>query len=208
MHDIAALQVGNVKGKCRYPGQRFWELCSEWLFFLGCFIWLNYPLHITILGVLSSGKVNVSKNLASFSMALEFVQLQAHFSFRNGQELPARFPFCNWRELQQPFFISQWAWVTMAIFLFLQWVGVTRTIFIKSFEIFSLHGHTTLHYDCSIIADLLKRRMTGMSYPLRFILIIILACTAIQGSAMSQIHAWRTLCWPLGGGRTSVVVAA
>jgi hypothetical protein len=36
--------------------------------------------------------------------------------------------------------------------------------FINSFEMFSLHGHTTLHYDCCIIADFLKYRMNGIYY--------------------------------------------
>ncbi len=61
----------------------------------------------TVLFTESSGKINVSTVPASLSMALEFVQLPARFSFHNGQELLAHFSF------------SQWAGGTnMAIFLF------------------------------------------------------------------------------------------
>jgi hypothetical protein len=47
----------------------------------------------------------------------------------------------------------------------------------------SLHGHTTLNDDCSIIADLVKDRMTGTSYLWRLLLNIMMtipACTPIQ----------------------------
>jgi hypothetical protein len=64
--------------------------------------------------------------------------------------------------------------------------------FIYSFELVSLLGYTTLYYDSSIIADLLKRRMTGISFLWRLLLNIMMtipACAPIQGSTMSQIHA-------------------
>jgi hypothetical protein len=81
-------------------------------------------------------------------------------------------------------------------------ISVAKKLYHLMFEMFYLHDHTALHYDCSIIAaDLLKHRMTGMPFLWRLILntmIAILACTlaAIQGSEMSQTHAWRTLRWP------------
>jgi hypothetical protein len=77
------------------------------------------------------------------------------------------------------------------------WINQSRKTspggkFINSFELSSLHGYTTLHYDCSIIADLLKCRMTGISFPWRLLLNIMMTIPAgapIQGSTMSQIHA-------------------
>ncbi len=69
----------------------------------------------------------------------------------------------------------------------------SKFINLNSFELFSLLGCTTLHYDCSIIADLLKHRMSGISYLwlllLNIMIMAIPACTPIQGSTMSQIHA-------------------
>jgi hypothetical protein len=77
------------------------------------------------------------------------------------------------------------------------WINQSRKTspggkFINSFELVSLLGYTTLHYDSSIIADLLKRRMTGISFLWRLLLNIMMtipACARIQGSTMSQIHA-------------------
>ena len=57
---------------------------------------------------------------AFLTLALYFVPLPALFPFRDGRELP--WPFC----------FSQWAWVTMAIFLFA--MGV------------SYHGHFSFHF--------------------------------------------------------------
>ncbi len=85
------------------------------------------------------------------------------------------------------------------------WINQSRKTsrggkFINSFELCSLHGYTTLHYYSSIIADLLERRMTGISFLWRLLLNImktIPACAPIQGSTISQIHAYHILRCPL-----------
>jgi hypothetical protein len=77
------------------------------------------------------------------------------------------------------------------------WINQSRKTsqggkFINSFGLVSLLGYTTLRYDSSIIADLLKHRMTGISFLWRLLLNIMMtipACAPIQGSIMSQIHA-------------------
>jgi hypothetical protein len=85
------------------------------------------------------------------------------------------------------------------------WINQSRKTsqggkFIYSFELVSLLGYTTLHYDSSIIADLLKRRMTGISFLWRLLLNIMMTIPAwapIPGSTMSQIHAQHILRFPL-----------
>ena len=79
---------------------------------------------------------------------------------------------------------------------------------------YCIQPSTSLHFYCSIIADLfLKHRITGMSYLWRLILNImipIIACTAI--SSISRVGnatylAWRTRCLlrSSGGGRAAKV---
>jgi hypothetical protein len=82
----------------------------------------------------------------------------------------------------------------------------------NSFEIFSLHDHTTLYYDCSIIADPLKHRMTGMSYSFHGVNITVapypsypqyhdshlwMCSYSNSSSAIAQPHGWGTWRWPL-----------
>jgi hypothetical protein len=73
-------------------------------------------------------------------------------------------------------------------------------------------GHTISHYDCSIIADLLKHRMTGISYLwlLLNVMIAILVCKDQQCHKImpSAPYAGRCLLRSSGGGRAAVVVAA
>jgi hypothetical protein len=72
------------------------------------------------------------------------------------------------------------------------WINQSRKTsqggkFINSFELVSLLDYTTLHYDSSIIADLLKHRMTGISFLWLLLLNIMMtipACAPIQGSTI------------------------
>ncbi len=56
--------------------------------------------------------------------------------------LPAIFPFCDGRELPWSFFFSQWAWFTMAIFLFAMVVSYHGH---SSFQFFSTTGLSCHH---------------------------------------------------------------
>ena len=104
--------------------------------------------------------------------------------------------------------ISPWLGVPSYFYFTVAWSSELSS----SICIFSLHGHKSLHFYCSIIADLfLKHRITGMSYLWRLILNImipIIACTAI--SSISRVGnatylAWRTRCLlrSSGGGRAA-----
>jgi hypothetical protein len=113
---------------------------------------------------------------------------------------PAHFSFFHGLDATSPFFFSSGA-------------GCNQSIF--SVQVLLIHDHTTLHHDCSIIADLFE---TQDNWHVLFwwlfnniMMIAILACTSIKRSAMPQTHALSTRCQCLlrssGGGRAAVVAA-
>jgi hypothetical protein len=80
-------------------------------------------------------------------------------------------------------------WMQPAYFSFLHGLDETSPFFCAS--IFD-SWHTTLHHDCSIIADLFETQDNLHVLFRRLInniVIAILACTSIQGSAMPQSGA-------------------
>ena len=146
-----------------------------------------------------------------------------HYSFLCGLDATSPFFFSPWAGCNQPVFLFSMGWMQPAHFSFLHgldatssyflspWAGCASLFFLcKYFLFMTTHWHTTLHHDCSIIADLFETQdnlHVLFQRLINNIMIAILACTSIQGSAMPQTHAWSTRCQCLlhssGGGRAA-----
>ncbi len=182
---------------------------------LGCFIWLNYPLQITIRCINSQGvwdkTVTVVSPVSSHRLVRNNVvalrnttgkwffllsnfpidygardYFTTHLSFKTFFRWASHrwWSRSDWGECfdsVEDFRLTMpWSYlssdshhakriVEFICWMVSLWINQSRKTspggkFINSFELVSLHGYTTLQYDSTIIADLLKRRMTGISF--------------------------------------------
>ena len=139
-------------------------------------VWMQ-PVHFSFLdGLDATSPFFFSRwsgcNQSIFLFLMVWMQ-PVHFSFLNGLDATSPFFFSRWSgchfsfldclDATSPFLFSQWSGCNQSIFLFLMvWIPPVHFLFrldvccrVKPSKalrkIFSLHGHTTLHYDCPII---------------------------------------------------------
>ena len=109
--------------------------------------------------------------------------------FSVGWMQPAHVSFLRGLDATSPFFFSPWAGCNQPVFLFsMGWMKPVHFFWASIFD----SWHTTSHHDCSIIADLFETQdnlHVQFLWLFNYIMIAILACTSIQGSAMPQSGA-------------------